>query len=65
MDEQRAEPDIAQLVAEHHRAVFGYAFRLAGSIADAEDLTQLVERLTDRLVSESTTTILLREIGIG
>jgi RNA polymerase sigma-70 factor (ECF subfamily) len=32
--------DIARLVTEHHRAVYGYAFRLAGSVADAEDLTQ-------------------------
>jgi RNA polymerase sigma-70 factor (ECF subfamily) len=34
--------DIAQLVAEHHQAVYGYAFRLTGRAADAEDLTQYV-----------------------
>ena len=34
--------DVAQLVAEHHRAVHAYAFRLSGSIPDAEDLTQQV-----------------------
>lgn len=34
--------DIAQLVAEHHRAVYGYAYRLTGRAADAEDLTQQV-----------------------
>jgi RNA polymerase sigma-70 factor (ECF subfamily) len=34
--------DIAQLVAEHHQAVYRYAFRLAGTAADAEDLTQQV-----------------------
>lgn len=28
------------LVAEHHAAVYRYAFRLAGSAADAEDVTQ-------------------------
>ena len=32
--------DISQLVAEHHQAVFGYAYRLSGSVPDAEDLTQ-------------------------
>ncbi len=34
--------DIAQLVAEHHQAVYGYAYRLTGRVADAEDLTQQV-----------------------
>lgn len=34
--------DAAQLVAEHHQAVYRYAFRLTGSVADAEDLTQQV-----------------------
>ena len=34
--------DIAQLVAEHHQAVYGYAYRLSGSVPDAEDLTQQV-----------------------
>lgn len=42
MDEDRAKMDIAQLVAEHHRGVFGYAFRLTGSVHDAEDLCQQV-----------------------
>lgn len=32
--------DVAQLVAEHHAVVYRYAFRLTGSAADAEDLTQ-------------------------
>ena len=34
------ELDIAQLVQAHHAAVYRYAYRLAGSVADAEDLTQ-------------------------
>lgn len=34
--------DIARLVAEHHQAVYRYAYRLSGSQADAEDLTQQV-----------------------
>ncbi|MDZ7620779.1 MAG: RNA polymerase sigma factor [Patescibacteria group bacterium] len=32
--------DIAQLVAEHHQALYRYAYRLTGTVADAEDLTQ-------------------------
>jgi RNA polymerase sigma-70 factor (ECF subfamily) len=32
--------DIAQLIREHHVDVYRYAFRLAGTQADAEDLTQ-------------------------
>jgi RNA polymerase sigma-70 factor (ECF subfamily) len=32
--------DVAQLVAAHHRELFRYAYRLTGSVADAEDLTQ-------------------------
>ena len=42
MADARREPDIAQLVAEHHRAVYQYAYRLAGSVQDAEDLAQQV-----------------------
>lgn len=34
--------DVAQLVAEHHRVVYRYAYRLSGSTPDAEDLTQQV-----------------------
>jgi RNA polymerase sigma-70 factor (ECF subfamily) len=36
----RTELDIAQVVADHHRGVFKYAYRLTGSVPDAEDLTQ-------------------------
>jgi RNA polymerase sigma-70 factor, ECF subfamily len=35
-----AELDVTRLVADHHRSVYGYALRLSGSPADAEDLTQ-------------------------
>jgi RNA polymerase sigma-70 factor (ECF subfamily) len=42
MVEKRATIEIAQIVTEHHQAVYGYAFRLTGSVADAEDLTQHV-----------------------
>jgi len=34
--------DIARLVDEHHQMVYRYAYRLTGSVADAEDLTQQV-----------------------
>ena len=33
---------MAQLVAQHHQAVYRYAFRLTGMVQDAEDLTQQV-----------------------
>lgn len=33
-------PDVAQLAIEHHAALYRYAFRLTGSVQDAEDLTQ-------------------------
>ena len=42
MVDDRATMEIGQLVAEHHQAVYGYAFRLTGSVNDAEDLTQQV-----------------------
>ncbi len=32
--------EIARLVVDHHADVYRYAYRLAGSAADAEDLTQ-------------------------
>jgi RNA polymerase sigma factor (sigma-70 family) len=33
---------LAQLVADHHQALYRYAYRLSGSASDAEDLTQQV-----------------------
>jgi RNA polymerase sigma-70 factor (ECF subfamily) len=33
-------PDVTQLVLDHHEILFRYAYRLTGSVADAEDLTQ-------------------------
>ncbi len=42
MADEPAWMDIAQLVAEHHAAVYRYAYRLSGAVADAEDLTQQV-----------------------
>ena len=33
-------PSVAELVDEHYRAVFGYAYRLSGSVIESEDLTQ-------------------------
>jgi RNA polymerase sigma-70 factor, ECF subfamily len=32
--------DIERLVADHHEVVYRYAYRLVGSVADAEDLAQ-------------------------
>ena len=42
MADERPNVDVAGLVAEHHQAVFGYAYRLSGSVPDAEDLSQQV-----------------------
>lgn len=33
---------VAQLVADYHQALYRYAYRLSGSVPDAEDLTQQV-----------------------
>lgn len=38
--DEQLRMDTTQLVAEHYRAVYAYAFRLSGSVSDAEDLTQ-------------------------
>lgn len=42
MADHAAPLDLAQLVADHHLALYRYAYRLSGSAADAEDLTQQV-----------------------
>jgi len=42
MTDTRVKVEIATLVSEHHRAVYQYAYRLTGSVQDAEDLTQQV-----------------------
>jgi RNA polymerase sigma-70 factor, ECF subfamily len=39
---ERANACIERLVADHHAAVYRYAYRLTGSVHDAEDLTQQV-----------------------
>ncbi|OHB75264.1 MAG: hypothetical protein A2W31_06960 [Planctomycetes bacterium RBG_16_64_10] len=48
--------DLAQLVREHHAVVYRYAYRLSGSAADAEDLTQqvflVVQQKLDQLRDE-------------
>ena len=31
---------VRQIVEQHYRSIYGYAYRLSGSVADAEDLTQ-------------------------
>jgi len=52
MGEQCAGMDIAQLVAEHHGAVYGYAYRLCGSVPEAEDLTQQVFLLAQQKLGQ-------------
>lgn len=40
MADRAAPPALVELVADHHQALFRYAYRLSGSVPDAEDLTQ-------------------------
>ena len=40
MADGAARLDLGQLVNDHHAVLFRYAYRLSGSVADAEDLTQ-------------------------
>ncbi|MCH8243253.1 MAG: sigma-70 family RNA polymerase sigma factor [Planctomycetes bacterium] len=40
MSDSMSSPDLEALVAQHHQVLFRYAYRLSGSVADAEDLTQ-------------------------
>lgn len=47
-----AQAAIARLVADHHQALYRYAFRLSGSEADAEDLTQQVFLVAQEKLSQ-------------
>ncbi len=40
MPDRAAPLAVAQLVADYHEPLYRYAYRLSGSVADAEDLTQ-------------------------
>ena len=40
MGERREPPTIIELIEHHYQLVYRYAFRLSGSVAEAEDLTQ-------------------------
>lgn len=57
MDQECPPRDIARVVAEHHASVYRYAYRLTGSEADAEDLTQQVFLTVHQKLSQ------LREAG--
>jgi len=52
MADASSGPDIAQLVADHHRAVYQYAYRLTGSVQDAEDLAQQVFLIAQRKIGQ-------------
>ena len=52
MADARSGPDVAQLVADHHRSVYQYAYRLTGSVQDAEDLTQQVFLIAQRKIGQ-------------
>src|SRR5689334_20007508 len=45
-------PDIARLAAEHHASVYRAAYRLCGSTADAEDLTQQTFLIAQRSLEQ-------------
>ena len=53
----RSAPQVAQLVAEHHQAAYRYAYRLTGSVQDAEDLTQQVFLVAQEKIGQ------LRNVG--
>ncbi len=59
MADVRSEIDVAQIVTEHHQAVYRYAYRLTGSVHDAEDLTQEVFLIAQRKIGQ------LRNIGMA
>lgn len=40
MEDSRNVPTLSELVEQHYQMLYRYAFRLAGSATDAEDLTQ-------------------------
>jgi RNA polymerase sigma-70 factor (ECF subfamily) len=44
--------DVAHLVAEHADALYRYAFRLTGAVADAEDLTQQTFLIAHRKIDQ-------------
>ena len=44
--------DVAQLVADHHEALYRYAYRLSGQSADAEDLTQQTFLIAQQKLSQ-------------
>src|SRR5262245_34156478 len=52
MAERAAPVDVAQLVADHHQALYRFAYRLSGSSSDAEDLTQQVFLIAQQKIDQ-------------
>jgi RNA polymerase sigma-70 factor, ECF subfamily len=52
VSDDRAKTDVQRLVDEHLQAVYAYAYRLAGSAPDAEDLTQQVFLLAQQRLDQ-------------
>ena len=52
-----ARQTVADLVKEHHQALFRYAYRLSGSAADAEGLTQQAFLIAQQKIDQ------VREVG--
>lgn len=46
------QPDLTRLVRDYHAALYRYAYRLTGSAADAEDLTQQTFLLAQEKLSQ-------------
>ena len=44
--------DVSRLVIDHHRSLYRYAFRLTGSVPDAEDLTQQTYLMAQQRVGQ-------------
>lgn len=52
MADRTAPSVVAQLVADHHQELYRYAYRLSGSVPDAEDLTQQVFLVAQQKLSQ-------------
>jgi RNA polymerase sigma-70 factor (ECF subfamily) len=52
MQSEKSELTIQQLVAEYHGPVYGYAYRLSGSHADADDLSQQVFLIAQQKIGQ-------------
>jgi RNA polymerase sigma-70 factor (ECF subfamily) len=52
MVDAQTTPEVADLVAQYHEVAYRYAYRLTGSVHDAEDLTQDVFLIAQRKIGQ-------------